>query len=416
MNVFIFRRDLRLQDNTAFNHFIKESPGNSMCIFIFNESQVNPKKNKFYSSNAVQFMVESLELLNKKIPLNCYYTDSDLKVLKILDKKYKIDSVYFNEDITPYARKRDDEIREKFKVRSFKDYYLIDDFSTVLNGSGNPYVKFASFLKKVSSTNVSSVRKPTTISYKSSKFVVDKNSLKKDSLKKFFTNNPNLMRKLSSENAMIKDASFLSPFLKFGRISIREAYYHNKNRKSTFRESLYWRDFYACILLYHPRLISKREAYYIKYNTLWDAKNSTEKKRQLTAFKKWTSCKTGEPLVDASMNQLNTTGWMDNRCRMIVSVYLIKILWVDWRLGEQYFATKLIDYDPSSNSGGWQWSASVGSNHMPYFRSLKPSVQIKKYDPSGSYVAKWLPENYTKVTPIDFDNAKKESVDRFKKT
>jgi deoxyribodipyrimidine photo-lyase len=181
----------------------------------------------------------------------------------------------------------------------------------------------------------------------------------------------------------------MSAYIKFGCVSIREVFYNYSIVKALQRE-LVWREFYANILYHFPNVLG--HSFKKKYDKIKWSDNKEW-------FKKWCNGQTGYALVDAGMKQLNTTGWMHNRVRMIVAMFLTKDLLIDWRWGERYFATKLVDYDPASNNGGWQWSASTGTDSQPYFRIFNPDLQIKKYDKDYAYIKKWNPD-YEKTKPI----------------
>jgi deoxyribodipyrimidine photo-lyase len=195
----------------------------------------------------------------------------------------------------------------------------------------------------------------------------------------------------------------LSAYIKFGCVSIREVYDKLKKNKSVIRE-LFWREFYANILYNFPHVLGK--AFKTRYNKIkW-----TNNKHW---FDLWCQGKTGFPLVDAGMLQLNKTGWMHNRVRMVVAMFLTKDLLIDWRWGEKYFATKLIDYDPASNNGGWQWSASTGTDSQPYFRIFNPDTQLKKYDKNYEYVKRWNPDWATKTPIVDHKIRSKIAIKTF---
>jgi len=400
--IFIFRRDLRLYDNTSLNILKQKYPNIKILpIFIFNKNQICKDKNKYYSSNAVQFLFESLEELNF---INYYYSDNDINILNDIKKRFIIKVISFNKDYTPYAINRDNIIitwcnDNNITVISEEDYTL-HKIGTILKDDNKPYLKYTPFYKK------SLLKKPSSINNnKNFNLIYDFNYKK---IKDFYflkpSINPNIKVNGGRKKALeilikIKNNYFknyneereypyldkttkLSAYIKFGCISIREIYYSLPIKHALIRE-LIWRDFYAYISYYFPYIYGK--PFNKKYDKIkWNINNNN--------FELWKNGLTGFPLIDAAMRQLNETGWMHNRCRMIVASFLTKNLFIDWKKGEQYFATKLVDYDPASNNGGWQWCASIGTDSQPYFRIFSPSAQLLKYDKECLYIKKWIPE------------------------
>ena len=399
--LFIFRRDLRLYDNTSLNKLKMKYPKTSILpIFIFNKYQIDEKKNKYYSKNAAQFLIESLEELEC---INYYYTDNDIDILGKLNNKYKFKAIAFNKDYTPYAINRDKKIKDwayqnNIEIITEEDYTL-HNIGEIKKANNTPYIKFTPFYNKYI------LKKPEPINT-NIKFIFIKdnefNIKNIDFLKPEY--NKNILVNGGRKNALIiknklkkgiydnydneRDYPFLnkttklSAYIKFGCISIREIYYSLPVNSGIIRE-LIWHDFYANISFYYPYIYGN--SFLKKYNKVkWN--NNDE------LFEKWKNGMTGFPLIDAAMRQLKITGWMHNRCRMVVASFLVKNLLIDWRKGEQYFAQSLVDYDPSSNNGGWQWCASTGTDSQPYFRVFSPTLQMKKYDKNCEYIKKWIPE------------------------
>ena len=400
--LFIFRRDLRIYDNTTLNK-IYDKKNQIIPIFIFNKKQIDKDINKYYSSNAAQFLFESLEELNF---LNFYYTDNEIDIIEKLYNKYKFSTIAYNKDYTPYAIKRDHEInkwcnKNKIDIISYEDYTLLN-IGEIVKDNNEPYVKFTPFYNKYI------LKKPkpllNNIDLKKIKFIKDDTlSLKNiDFLKPDYNNN--ILVNGGRKNALtilkkVKDGYFnnydeernfpyldkttkLSAYIKFGCLSIREIYYSLPLKHGIIRE-LIWHDFYANITFYFPYIFGS--SFLKKYNNItWENNNSL--------FEKWKNGMTGFPLIDAAMRQLNKCGWMHNRNRMVVASFLVKNLLIDWKKGEHYFATSLVDYDPSSNNGGWQWCASTGTDAQPYFRIFSPTLQMKRYDKDCIYIKKWVPE------------------------
>ena len=401
--LFIFRRDLRIYDNTSLNMVKNKYPKSEILpIFIFNKKQIDENVNKYYSKNAAQFLFESLEELDF---MNYYYTDNEISILDDLYKKFKFDVISYNKDYTPYAKKRDNEINlwainKKIEIITSEDYTL-HNMGEITKDNKEPYLKFTPFYKK------SILKKPRSlITNKNFNFIKDDKSLLLTSLNsirpkpnKFILVNGGrknalvILEKLKSgkfdnydnerDYPFLDKTTKLSAYIKFGCISIREIYYTLPITHGIIRE-LYWHDFYAIITNYFPYVLNG-QSFIKKYeNIKWNINNDL--------LEKWKNGLTGFPLIDAAMRQLKICGWMHNRCRMVVASFLVKNLLIDWRKGEQHFAKSLVDYDPSSNNGGWQWCASTGTDSQPYFRIFSPTLQMKKFDNNCDYIKKWIPE------------------------
>jgi deoxyribodipyrimidine photo-lyase len=401
--LFIFRRDLRIYDNTALNMVKNKYPKSEILpIFIFNKKQIDENENKYYSKNAAQFLFESLEELDF---MNYYYTDNELSILDELYKKFKYDVISYNKDYTPYAKKRDNEINlwatnKKIEIITYEDYTL-HNMGEITKDNKEPYLKFTPFYKK------SILKKPRSLlTNKTFNFIKDDKSLLLSSLNFIRpTVNKFILVNGGRKNALIilqklkfgkfnnydneRDYPFLdkttklSAYIKFGCLSIREIYYTLHITHGIIRE-LYWHDFYAIITNYFPYVLNG-QSFIKKYqNIKWNNNNEL--------LEKWKNGLTGFPLIDAAMRQLKISGWMHNRCRMVVASFLVKNLLIDWRKGEEHFAKSLVDYDPSSNNGGWQWCASTGTDSQPYFRIFSPTLQMKKFDKDCEYIKKWIPE------------------------
>jgi deoxyribodipyrimidine photo-lyase len=404
INIFIFHRDLRIEDNIALNSLLQKNNIKVLPIFIFNPQQIYAKNNEYFSNNAVQFMIESLEDLEKSVHIN-YYEGNDIDILKKLSKKYNIKCIAFNKDYTPFARKRDDIIADWCKDQDIQliteEDYTLFPMGSILNGSNKPYQVFTPFYRACKKQRVN---RPFTEKIKSTDIIVDVKSFNK---RRYYEENKDISvhggRRLALfrlKNTMknyaktrnlpsLEGTTRLSAYIKFGCVSIREVY-HNYSKNAALQRELIWREFYAHIMYHFPHIIGN--SFKQKYDRIKWSNNKEW-------FKKWCNGETGFALVDAGMNQLNQTGWMHNRVRMVVAMFLTKDLLIDWRWGEKYFATKLVDYDPASNNGGWQWSASTGTDAQPYFRIFNPDLQIKKYDKDFEYIKRWNPK-YTEKKPI----------------
>ena len=417
--LFIFRRDLRIVDNNGLN-FLSELCKNIYTIFIFTPEQVG-SGNKYKSDNAVEFMIVSLENLSTEIrkqggKLHTFYGHNE-KVVADCIKAWDIHVVAFNLDITPYARVRDDKIvklcqKMQVFVTYDHDYYLCNP-GEVLNGSGQSYVKFSPYYETARKLKV---EKPITkkLHFKSSNAHIPNKITLDFAMKKFVgKENPNILvhggrtealkqmriaaknikHYATSRDELSKPTSQLSAYIKFGNISIREVFYAFKTNHAFIRQ-LYWRDFYSGILYEFPHVLGH------SLNKKYD-KIRWHNNKQL--FDAWCKGETGIPIVDASQRQLTATGWTHNRGRMISSSILTKILLIDWREGERFYAQHLVDYDVANNNQGWQWSSGGGSDSNPFFRYFNPYTQSKEHDPKCEYIKKWIPE-LASVIPEDIHN------------
>ena len=406
--LFIFRRDYRIVDNTGLN-FLNTLCENIYTIFIFTPEQVS-NKNQYKSNNAVQFMCESLqdlkiEISNKGGKLHTFY-GPNIKIISQLIESLDINIVCFNCDYTPYSLSRDIEIIKMCKKRNIRctfshDYYLRHPH-TLFNAAQEPYQKFTPYYNTSLKTDFEKPAPSRPIHFKYSAASLSNAITVEDALQKFTKINPEIAvhggRKyaiIQLKNAiktqaqyktthdMLKNnTSMLSAYIKFGCISIREVckVFH---KNPEFIRQLIWRDFYANIIFSFPRVIGhslkpKYDKIRWSYNTRY--------------FEAWKKGKTGFPIVDAGMRELNTTGYMHNRARLIVASFFIKTLLLDWKQGEKYFATKLTDYDVASNNGNWQWVMGGGADSQPYFRIFNPWTQSKEHDPDANYIKRWVPE------------------------
>lgn len=409
--LFLFHRDLRLHDNTGLIAACRESE-EVIPIFIFTPEQIEAK-NRYKSDNAVQFMLESLTDLDKQIEakggkLSLFYGSTD-EIIENIAKNSQIQAVYTNADYTPFARKRDKQLATFCKkldihVRFFDDT-LLNVPGTVLTGSGQPYKVFTPFWRAASKLPVA---KDTRFAYSNFLNKPIKGELSKKELHGFLPKpNTNIALsggrtealKIIKNCASYKDylktrdipalqTTLLSAHLKFGTISVREAYHQffdtlGHTAIDGLMKQLYWRDFWYHIAYFWPEVFG--HAFQEQYEHIDWNNNST-------LFHRWCEGNTGFPIVDAGMRQLNKTGFMHNRVRMIVASFLTKDLHIDWRKGEHYFATKLVDYDPCVNNGNWQWAASTGCDAQPYFRIFNPWTQQEKFDPECIYIKQWVPE------------------------
>lgn len=408
LSLFIFRRDLRLSDNTGLIKALDESEFVLPC-FIFDPNQVTTS-NKYKSDNAIQFMIESLEDLENQLEkrdakLLLFYSKPDIIIGKLL-KELAIQAIYVNRDYTPYSIERDKRIKEicnKNKVNffSFSDL-LLNEPEDIKNKQGKPYTIFTPFYKFSSQIPV---REPQDNKFKNfyiknlgfnqkniyKKILKEKNpdiyvSGGRTNCSKILKNIKNFSNYINTRDLPEFDTTLFSAHLKFGTYSVREIFYKISQalgHKHPLLRQLYWRDFFTHIAFNFPHIFGR--PFKLNYNNIeW----SEDRKK----FELWCNGKTGFPIVDAGMRQLNKTGFMHNRVRMIVGSFLVKDLHLNWLWGEKYFAQKLVDYDPSVNNGNWQWCASTGCDSQPYFRIFNPWLQQKKFDPECIYIKRYIPE------------------------
>lgn len=405
--LFLFRRDLRLEDNTGLI-FALESSKQVIPAFIFTPQQI--QDNPYRGDHCLQFMIESLEeleraLLAKGGILSLFYGQPDEVVGKLI-KKMGVDAVIVNRDYTPYSKERDQKITKvcresRVPFYSFEDALLHPPDQTV-KGEGKPYTVFTAFYRNASRLEVLKPVANRYCNYCSSTISLSQDS----SLYEMILPKRLLPRSGGRKEALrildrleqfsyyesLRDfpaefgTTHLSPHMKFTTCSPREAYWAIVDKLGTSSQlirSLYWRDFFTSIAFHFPKVFSG--AFHDKFNQLrWSDDEQ--------AFKMWCEGRTGFPIVDAGMRQMNETGFMHNRVRMITASFLVKDLHFDWRWGERYFAQKLIDYDPAVNNGNWQWVASTGCDAQPYFRVFNPWIQAKKFDPDTLYIKRWIPE------------------------
>ena len=397
--IFWFRRDLRLKDNVGLFHALNEN-NKVLPIFIYDKNTLD-KLNK--SDHRLDFIEHSLKKLNDLLKKNdksiSIYYGKPVKVFSELIKKYNVSKVYSNKDYTPYSIKRDKKVEELLKVNnivfnSFKDHVLFEKFEIVKNDN-TPYKVYTPFsrkwLIKMSENKIDFFNSEKYI-YKffneRGKFLTlkeigfDKSKLNPLvlNLSSDTINNYEKTRNFPSVNGTSK----IGIHLRFGTISTREMITKAEASKNkTFLKELVWREFFQQILFHYPHTLNK--SFKPKYDRIEWLNNENQ-------FKKWCSGQTGYPLVDAGMRELNQTGFMHNRVRMLVGSFLCKHLLIDWRWGEAYFAEKLYDYETASNVGNWQWVAGCGVDASPYFRIFNPHEQIKKFDKNLIYTKKWVPE------------------------
>ncbi len=343
------------------------------------------------------------------------------KVWRSILDEFSVQAVYTNEDYEPYAITRDEIIRKLLltngvEIKHFKDQVIFAK-NDILKNDHTPYTVFTPYKNKwinklkSNETNLSqSTKNANNYAQIQFKFPSLKElGFKPSSLKVRDYNIDNLDNYSEVRNfPALNQTSFLSPHLRFGTVSIRRVVKQTEYNQ-TFLSELIWREFFMQILYHFPEVILSN--FKRKYDHI-------EWRNNLGEFEKWKNGETGYPMVDAGMRELNATGYMHNRVRMIVAGFLCKHLLIDWRWGEAYFASKLLDYELSSNNGNWQWAAGTGCDAAPYFRVFNPSVQAKKFDSKMIYIKKWIPEINSLSYPspmVDHKLARERAIETYKK-
>lgn len=412
----IFRRDLRLDDNTALMAALNLSEKVIPC-FIFDKRQIDD--NDYKGEHCLSFMAHSLQALDtalrqKQSRLYFFYGIAE-DVIETLLSEIPIKSVFINRDYTPFSSNRDNKIKAHCDARGV-DFHcfadaLLHEPEQVVKSDGTPYTVFTHAFKKASQFAVTAPKENHSTNYYQDKLIHENASILDQLLTPSYPGllinggrkeALNLLRKIkgyenydkSRQYPALHGTTYLSAHHKFGTISIRETYATTlkafDSRHGLITE-LYWRDFFTHIAFHFPRVFG--HAFHQQYDHLPWSQNEKH-------FRAWCEGRTGFPIVDAGMRQLNLTGYMHNRVRMIVASFLTKDLHIDWRLGEKYFAQQLVDYDASVNNGNWQWAASTGCDAQPYFRIFNPWLQQKKFDPDCVYIKHYVPE-LAKYSPRD---------------
>ena len=406
ISIFWFRRDLRLKDNHGLYQAL-ESEKKVLPIFIFDEDILDLLENK--SDKRVDFIVQALQTLNSFLKSKNkgikIFKGKPLEIYKKLTENYEIEAVYSNEDYEPYAIKRDQEIADflaskNIAFHQFKDQVIFHK-DEIVKADKKPYTVYTPYSKlwlnefqKVDLQGFPSEKKlDNLLEIPFEEFKIEDIGFQKTDLA-FEVPEADLHIIKTYEETRnfpaVKGTTQLGVHLRFGTISVRKLAKIAKENNLTFLKELIWREFFMQILYHFPKVVN--HSFKSKYDAIpWE--NNPE------FLEKWKAGKTGFPIVDAGMRELNATGFMHNRVRMITASFLIKHLLTDWRIGEAYFAEKLMDYDLSANNGNWQWCASSGCDAAPYFRIFNPDEQQKKFDPDFKYIKKWIPEFGTKYYP-----------------
>jgi deoxyribodipyrimidine photo-lyase len=408
VNVIWFRRDLRLHDQTALHHALRSGKP-VLPIFIFDTSILDLLADK--SDARVQFIWQALHQMQEKLvqwgsSMTVFY-GRPLEVFASLTRNYSIETVFTNHDYDPAAILRDQAVSALLQERgiqflTFKDQVIFEK-AEVVKDDGSPYTVFTPYSKKwksklqPSSFQAFDCDLPDAYRKQSPQPIP---TLEQMGFKPVDIQypEPGVEAELLSNYGSRRDfpaleaTSKLGVHLRFGTISIRALARQSAALSEVFLNELIWRDFYHMILWHFPQ-VGKGKAFKPIYDQIqW--------RNQESEFAAWCAGETGYPIVDAGMRELNATGFMHNRVRMIAASFLTKHLLIDWRWGEAYFAAKLLDFDLAANNGGWQWAAGSGCDAAPYFRIFNPALQTQKFDPKGTYIRKWVPEidslTYTK--------------------
>ena len=398
-----------------------------MPIFIFDTNILNELEDK--KDKRVAFIHQQTELLNQQLralgsSLLAYHGAPEA-IFQKLTKQYDIACVYTNHDYEPYANERDNEIKKLLTkkgipLKTYKDQVIFER-NEVLKDNGAPYTVFTPYSKKWKSLLTPfHLKSYPTLKYK--KNFLQQEATPIPSLQTLgFTDTGADFPASDLNQAVIhtydqtrdipslEGTSRLGLHLRFGTISIRQLATLASQSNETFLNELIWRDFFMMILSHFPRVVNS--SFKEEYDRITWRNNEEE-------FARWCSGTTGYPIVDAGMRELNTTGFMHNRVRMITASFLTKHLLIDWRRGEAYFAEKLLDYDLAANNGNWQWAAGCGCDAAPYFRIFSPQRQTEKFDPKGDYIRQWVPELDTFDYPapmVDHAVARERCLATYKK-
>ena len=401
--IFWFRRDLRLQDNAGLFHALKENK-DVVPIFIFDTTILDKLEDK--DDRRVEFIHNSLtvmqQLLEELGSSMIVFHGDPIAIFKSLKPK----AVYTNHDYEPYARQRDEVIKNILvdkgsEFQTFKDQVIFEK-DEVTKNDGKPYTIFTPYSRKWKSLITPAHLKsyPTESHFESFKKIkaVPLPSLADIGFESTGLPFPervirqSIVEKYDQQRNFpaIEGTTKLSVHLRFGTVSIRKLAQLAQKKNEIWLNELIWRDFYHMILWHFPEVETK--SFKPAYDKIEWRNNEKE-------FDAWCEGKTGYPIVDAGMHELNVTGFMHNRVRMIVASFLTKHLLIDWRWGEAYFAKKLLDFDLAANNGGWQWAAGSGCDAAPYFRVFNPALQTEKFDPESEYIKKWVPEFGTEKYP-----------------
>ncbi|MEQ8360581.1 MAG: deoxyribodipyrimidine photo-lyase [Cytophagales bacterium] len=415
------RRDLRLFDNHGLYRALKDR-GKVLVLFIFDKKILDELEDE--EDKRLLFIHQELEKINKELQKYGSSLISYYGYPEDFFQGIKVKAVYTNHDYEPYAIERDQNIKDNLVYRgiafhSFKDQVVFEK-DEIVKDNGEPYSVFTPYSRKwleafrnsemeffssedfydsYAQIEAQKLIPLEEMGFKNFNFEFPDRTVDKNLLKDY-----NSKRNLPAE----KGTSRLSIHFRFGTISIREMTQLANQNSTTWLNELIWRNFYMVILWHHPHVVDK--SFKPAYDKIEWRNNESE-------FEAWCEGKTGYPIVDAGMRQLNQSGYMHNRVRMITASFLTKHLLIDWRWGEAYFAKKLMDYELASNNGGWQWASGSGCDAAPYFRVFNPELQTKKFDPDMKYIKKWIPEFESNAYPkpiVEHKMARERALDTYK--
>ncbi|NQZ77747.1 MAG: deoxyribodipyrimidine photo-lyase [Ekhidna sp.] len=423
VTIFWFRRDFRLEDNRSLFHAHQEQYP-VQPVFIYDTAILDelPRKDA-----RVEFIHQEVTRLQKEVSSQGSTMDvrigKPLEIWKKLLDDYDIKAVWANKDYEPYARERDKKIYDLLSAHNIdfkaKKDHVIFEKSEIVKDNGDPYVVYTPYsklwkkrleeehLKHFKSEEASNWHQSPSKQIPTLKEVGFEPTEIKFPARKL---DEKVVGKYDETRDIpaVKGTSRMSLHLRFGTVSIRALARRAKSLNEKYLNELIWRDFYQAILWHFPHVVDSN--FNRKYDGVIWRNNEAE-------FSKWKKGKTGYPIVDAGMRELNETGFMHNRVRMIVASFLTKHLLVDWRWGEAYFAEKLLDYELASNNGGWQWAAGTGVDAQPYFRIFNPYSQTDKFDKDRKYINRWVAEIDTKYYPdpmVDHKMARERCLDAYK--
>ncbi len=424
--IFWFRRDFRLDDNAGLYHALKNHT-NVLPIFMFDQNILDKLEDKkdarlSFIHHAIGQLKTSLQELGSDLIV---LYGKPLSLWDSIVQEHDIDAVYTNHDYEPYALERDGAVKELLQEKgiefhTFKDQCIFEK-SEITKADGKPYTVFTPYSKKWKAKLNDFYLK----AYPTEKYFehFEKRSKAEPIISLeamgFEATDIPLPTKEVSKAVFVqygekrnfpatRGTSRLGTHLRFGLISVRKLAAYTKGLSETYLNELIWRDFYMMILHHFPHIVGN--AFKPKYDQIEWRKDEGD-------FQKWCEGKTGYPIVDAGMRELNATGYMHNRVRMIVASFLTKHLLLDWRWGEAYFAKKLLDFELASNNGGWQWAAGTGCDAAPYFRVFNPYTQTEKFDKQLQYIKKWVPEfqDFSYPKPIvEHKFARERALERYK--
>jgi deoxyribodipyrimidine photo-lyase len=428
ITLFWFRRDLRLFDNAALYYATRQNE-NVLPIFIFDKDILNRLTDT--KDARVSFIHHTITDLKQRLnklgsDLQVYY-DHPLEAFQKITEQYDVDKVYTNHDYEVYAIERDEKVKtylngKNISFHTYKDQVIFEK-AEVVKDDGKPYTVFTPYSRKWKArltpyylksyptekyfSNLFQLKPTKMIGLEEMKFEKSTTAFPESSVQN------EVIQKYSQQRdyPAIKGTSQLGLHLRFGTISIRQLATEASKLNETYLNELIWRDFYHQITFHFPH-IGTGQSFKKEYDKIEWVNNEAD-------FKKWCLGETGYPIVDAGMRQLNTTGFMHNRVRMIVASFLCKHLLIDWRWGEAYFAEKLLDFDFAANNGGWQWASSSGCDAAPYFRIFNPYLQTKKFDGDLQFIKKWVPEfeDFTKYPApiVEHEFARKRCLETYAK-